>query len=161
MEVIKMDTIEQIVVSLDPVSGQDILVKKTPVSYMEKRVRDLLEYMLNPNKDDSNPGYNQSEREVAAMINRWVEEAKADESKPEQEMRKKFVVAAKPVNGGDPIPLNLSDKLYTYRDRIVQNRSLPGGNSSELFPSIDLYASLGRISGIIKPYHLIQRQHQT
>lgn len=150
----KMSTIDQILVSLDGSSGQDILIKKTLGSYMEKPVKTLVEYMLDPSGDSSNPGYNQSEREVVAMINGWIEEAKSNPNE------KKFIVAAKPVNGGDPIQLDPGEKVSAYESRIVSSRSLPGGDSSVLSPYIELFARIDRKSGMGRVLYLIQTNHQ-
>lgn len=129
-----MEPIEKMLVSLDPGIGEDILLKRTQGTYMDKKVEALLEYMLDPNNDDLNPGYNTGERRVADVIKAWRTKAL---NNPDD----KFVLAAKPIDGSDIIPLNLDDMLLAYKSRILQSRPVPGKDPSVTMPYIELFAS--------------------
>ncbi len=129
-----METIERVLVSLDPVSGDEILLKRTPGEYMGRPVDNLLDYMLDASSDDMNPGYNEGELRAVTIIKTWREKAKSNEND-------EFIITAKPIEGGNPIKLDLDGRLDAYKSRILQSRPVPGEDQSVTSPYIELFAS--------------------
>ena len=132
-----METQDWFIVSLDSFDSMmedEMLLREVSIEYMEKPVRTLLEYMLNPNQDERNPPYNVNEREVADLIRRWMVTPSPKDA---------FVVAAKSTNGHGLIPLDLDERVNTYKNQIVQNRALPGQDPPEQdSPKSTLYIEL-------------------
>ncbi len=129
----KIETIEKLIVSLDPLMGE-LLVKTLDGVYMEKSFKDLMEYMLNPSRDDFNPGYTESEQQVATMVNEWIE-------KTNTHSYYEFQLVAMSANREGPINLDLDEKVAVYGSKIVQIRPIPGEDQSEM-PYIELLACL-------------------
>lgn len=129
-----METIDKLLVSLDPQCGEDILLKSVHGSYMNKAVKSLLDYMLDPCSDGLNPGYNEGEKRVAEIIRTWREKARLNP-------RDEFVISAKPADGSNLFGLDLETTLNTYQNRILQSRPVPGGDPSVILPYIELFAS--------------------
>lgn len=131
-----MEIRDQMLVSLDLIGQEDILLKKVSASYMEKPVRNLVEYMLDHNGDSLNPGYNQLEREIVGMINRSMRQAEASPYNDGIE------VLAETNNDGDPIHLKLENKLSDYESQILQRRPILVGDQSVSSLYIRLYVKM-------------------
>lgn len=156
-----MATIEDnLLVCLDPLTqssqintqNKEILVKNVNRHFMEKKVGELITYMLNPNRDDLNQGYNESEQKVVNMIKEWIETAK---SNPKVYT---FVVAAETIRGGDPMELRLENKVSGYEGDILQSKPISEGGQSVTRPYIGLFARLNEISGIATLVYLPKTQ---
>ncbi|MBU0629183.1 MAG: hypothetical protein KKC75_08400 [Nanoarchaeota archaeon] len=152
-----MQTHDWCLVSLDAFSVDqldEILLKKTPWEYMERPIHDILEYVLDPHQDGLNPGYNAEEKAVADMIKGWMDNiiqylrgtgkaAESTGSSPTVSMgaeRTFLRLAARRANANEMIFLGLEDKMKPYIERMLQQRHVPGADSSVAAPYIELYA---------------------
>ncbi len=95
--------------TLDPT-----LTKHVPVEYTKQRFRDLFDFMIDPEKDNLNPGYTIEEKATAETLNDWIRKYQRNS---EDKLIITYKVDGKPVEDAD---LTLDDMVGDFTDRIIQ-----------------------------------------
>lgn len=125
------------------IGGDQPLVKKIDSEYMSGTVNDIVQKMIDPDKDTMNEAYNANEREMANTVQEWFRMA--------NESPNEYSVGILGVVGKETFPMNLDDKIADpkYESLFQVHEEKNDSGDKERYKLLEMEVSQGLPNGYI------------